>query len=83
MNIGLIGLGKMGFNLSMNLLDHQHEVTAFDVNEQAVKDIAEKGAAGAHTIQELVEKLPTPRVVWVMVPAGKVTESVLEELKGL
>jgi len=83
MNIGLIGLGKMGLNLSLNLLEHEHNVVAFDVNKEAVKKISEEGAIGAFSIEELVRKLRAPRIVWLMVPAGAITEQVVEELGGL
>lgn len=81
MNIGLIGLGKMGHSLALNLMDHQHEVVAFDVNTSAVKGISEKGAHGVSSISELAANLPSPKVIWVMVPAGEVTNNVLNELK--
>jgi 6-phosphogluconate dehydrogenase len=81
MKIGLIGLGKMGFSLAQNLLDHKHEVVAFDVNQTAVQDITEKGAFGVNSLEEMTAKLSSPRVVWVMVPAGEITNNVLQELK--
>jgi len=84
MKIGLIGLGKMGYNLSLNLMDNHHEVVAYDVNKEAVEKLSNEGAAGAFTIEELVNELPaSPKVVWVMVPAGEVTENVITELKDL
>ncbi|KRE10114.1 phosphogluconate dehydrogenase (NAD(+)-dependent, decarboxylating) [Priestia megaterium] len=84
MKIGLIGLGKMGYNLSLNLMDHHHEVVAYDVNKEAVEKLSNEGAAGAFTVKELVNELPpSPKVVWIMVPAGEVTENVITELKEL
>ncbi|AQX55366.1 phosphogluconate dehydrogenase (NAD(+)-dependent, decarboxylating) [Priestia flexa] len=83
MQIGMIGLGKMGANLSLNLMEHNHAVVAFDVNKEAVKTLEEQGAVGAHSIEELVEKLEKPKVAWVMVPAGDLTEKVINELQGL
>ncbi|ALC82360.1 MULTISPECIES: phosphogluconate dehydrogenase (NAD(+)-dependent, decarboxylating) [Bacillus] len=83
MNIGVVGLGKMGFNLSLNLLDHSHEVVVYDINQEAVEDLSRKGAGGAATISELVESLSTPRVIWLMVPAGAITDNVISELKPL
>ncbi|MCM3713019.1 decarboxylating 6-phosphogluconate dehydrogenase [Alkalihalobacillus oceani] len=77
MNIGLIGLGKMGFNLALNLLDHHYKVVASDVNKEQVDKIEEHGASGAYTFQELIAKLEKPRVVWLMVPAGDITEDVI------
>ncbi|MEH7548489.1 phosphogluconate dehydrogenase (NAD(+)-dependent, decarboxylating) [Neobacillus vireti] len=81
MEIGLIGLGKMGYNLALNLMENKHNVVAFDVNQEAVKKISGEGAVGAESISDLVKKLSTPRIVWVMVPSGSITEQVVEELK--
>jgi 6-phosphogluconate dehydrogenase len=83
MKLGMIGLGKMGANLVLNLLDHNHPVVAFDVNNEAVQKVAEKGAEGASSIKELVSKLEKPRIAWVMVPAGELTEKVISELQEL
>ncbi|MBM7588484.1 6-phosphogluconate dehydrogenase [Brevibacillus fulvus] len=83
LKLGMIGLGKMGYNLTLNLLEHGHSVVANDVNEQAVKELAEKGAVPALRIEELVQKLETPRIVWVMVPAGNITDSVIKQLVDL
>jgi len=84
MKIGLIGLGKMGYNLSLNLMDNHHEVVAYDVNKEAVEKLSNEGATGAFTVEELVNELPpSPKVVWIMVPAGEVTENVITELKDL
>ncbi|MFP7255512.1 decarboxylating 6-phosphogluconate dehydrogenase [Terribacillus goriensis] len=82
MHIGLIGLGKMGFNLGLNLLDNNFDVTAFDVSEEARAKFAESKGSAASTLKELVEQLPSPKIVWSMVPAGEITDKVLEELKG-
>lgn len=75
----MIGLGKMGLNLTFNLLDHQHEVVVYDVNEELVREAVNKGAEGSTSIRELIEKLPKPRMVWSMVPAGEITEQVVNE----
>ncbi|MFP7733704.1 phosphogluconate dehydrogenase (NAD(+)-dependent, decarboxylating) [Priestia aryabhattai] len=83
MKLGMIGLGKMGANLVLNLLDHNHSVVAFDVNNEAVQKVSEKGAEGASSIKELVSKLEKPRIAWVMVPAGELTEKVISELQEL
>ncbi|MGG4408767.1 phosphogluconate dehydrogenase (NAD(+)-dependent, decarboxylating) [Niallia taxi] len=82
MNIGIIGLGKMGFNLAENLLDHNYSVTAFDVNESAITKISNAGAVGVKTIAELTNSLAGPKIVWVMVPSGKITEDVITELSA-
>jgi 6-phosphogluconate dehydrogenase len=81
--IGIIGLGKMGYNLSLNLLDHKHEVVAFDVDATAVEKISQQNAIGAPSISKLVDLLPERKIIWVMVPAGEITETVLNELKDL
>lgn len=82
MKIGMIGLGKMGYNLTLNLVEHKHEVVAYDVSQEAVKQASKDGAIGATSIQEVVSTLEHPRVIWVMVPSGEITEGVLEELQG-
>jgi 6-phosphogluconate dehydrogenase len=82
MKIGVIGLGKMGFNLSLNIMN-KHEVAAYDVDSENVKKLSAQGGTGTSSIQELVTNLNSPRVLWLMVPAGEITEKVLEELKGL
>ena len=83
MRIGLIGLGKMGFNLTLNLVGHHHEVVAYDVNTELVQKSAEHGAVPAASMEELVAKLPAPRIVWLMVPAGSITQSVIHSIAPL
>jgi 6-phosphogluconate dehydrogenase len=80
MKLAMFGLGKMGYNLALNLIDHGHEVVTYDVNKEQVDNIAKEGGIEAYSVKEVVEKLDKPRVVWVMVPAGEITESVLKEL---
>ncbi|MGG2087551.1 phosphogluconate dehydrogenase (NAD(+)-dependent, decarboxylating) [Priestia aryabhattai] len=80
MKVGLVGLGKMGINLGQNLLDQRHDVVAFDVNSNAVEQMKEYGASGVSSLQELVQSLETPRVVWLMVP-HTVVDSVISEVK--
>ncbi|MEK3905099.1 MULTISPECIES: phosphogluconate dehydrogenase (NAD(+)-dependent, decarboxylating) [unclassified Paenibacillus] len=82
MKVGLIGLGKMGFNLGQNLLEHAHEVVAYDVNPAAVQELAERGASGTASLEELTGKLDAPRVLWIMVPHTFV-DSVIAELAPL
>lgn len=79
MKVGLIGLGKMGLNLGQNLLEHQHEVIAFDLNAEAVEEMKGCGAAAASSLQELVAQLPSPKLVWLMIP-HMVVDNVMEEL---
>ncbi|HHE32262.1 MAG TPA: NADP-dependent phosphogluconate dehydrogenase, partial [Chlorobaculum parvum] len=80
MEIGFIGLGKMGFNMVEHLLELGHGVAAFDLSAQAVEAIAKKGATPAQSLQHVVGDLPKPRVVWMMVPAGKAVDAVLDGL---
>lgn len=82
MEIGILGLGKMGFNLALNVMNH-HEVAAYDVDAANVEKIVAAGGKGASSIAGLVEHLKSPRIIWVMVPAGDITENVISELKGL
>ncbi len=82
MNIGMIGLGKMGANMVARLLKGGHNVVAFDINEASIKAVEELGAVGARTIDELVAKLPQPRLVWVMVPSGKITDDTISAVAG-
>jgi 6-phosphogluconate dehydrogenase len=82
MKVGLVGLGKMGINLGQNLLDQRHDVVAFDVNSNAVEQMKEYGASGVSSLQEFVQSLETPRVVWLMVP-HTVVDSVISEVTPL
>ena len=75
MEIGLIGLGKMGYNLALNLSNHGHTVIGTDVN-----DVTTDAFRIVPTLADVVETLQAPRVIWTMVPAGEVTETVLAEL---
>ncbi|HGH7182889.1 decarboxylating 6-phosphogluconate dehydrogenase [Bacillus cereus] len=82
MQVGLIGLGKMGLNLGKNLMDHKHEVAAFDLNTSAVEEMKEYGATGVSSLNELVQSLQSPRILWVMVPHA-VVDSVIDEVTPL
>jgi 6-phosphogluconate dehydrogenase len=83
MKIGMIGLGKMGANMTERLLKGGHEVVAYDLSADALKRAAERGAETATTLEELAGKLTAPKAVWVMLPAGKITDSTVETLAGL
>ena len=80
MQIGMIGLGKMGANMTTRLVNGGHQVVVTDRKPEAVEAAAAGGAVAAKSLGELVEKLDTTRAVWVMVPSGAPTESVLGEL---
>ncbi|MBY0155463.1 decarboxylating 6-phosphogluconate dehydrogenase [Cytobacillus firmus] len=79
MQVGLIGLGKMGLNLGKNLIDHKHEVVAFDLNISAVEEIEKYGANGVSNLKDLIQALEKPRVLWIMVPHS-VVDSVIREI---
>jgi 6-phosphogluconate dehydrogenase len=82
--IGFVGLGKMGGNMVHRIRrDSVHEVVAFDFDEQAVKRAVKSGAAGASSLKDLVKQLKPPRLVWIMVPAGKPTQETIDKLLKL
>ncbi|MFY7828798.1 MAG: phosphogluconate dehydrogenase (NAD(+)-dependent, decarboxylating) [Flectobacillus sp.] len=80
MQIGLIGLGKMGFNLALNLHRNGFEVVAHDVNPDFVAQIAQQGISTALNLADLTQKLEGRRVIWLMVPAGEIVDTVIEQL---
>jgi len=82
MQLGMIGLGRMGANLVRRLMRDGHRCVAYDVNTDAVKGLAAEGATGAESLADFVAKLDTPRNIWIMVPAGYV-DATLEQLKPL
>ena len=83
MKIAMVGLGKMGANMAQRLIEHGHEVVAFDLNEDARNGVAAFGAQPVATLEEMVAALPQPRVAWVMVPAGKPTNDTITTIAGL
>jgi len=80
MEIGMIGLGKMGGNMTRRLLRGGHRVVVYDPAKTAVEELVKEGATGASDLPDLVAKLAPPRVAWVMVPSGDVTESTVRAL---
>lgn len=84
MELGMVGLGRMGGNMVVRLLHHGHRVLAFDRSQEAVARVEAEGAVGAHSLEELVGGLSErPRVVWVMVPAGDPTSQTIRKLAEL
>ncbi|SDL31734.1 phosphogluconate dehydrogenase (NAD(+)-dependent, decarboxylating) [Halarsenatibacter silvermanii] len=83
MKAGIVGLGKMGKNLALNMMDNGHDVVAYNRTPKKVKNIEEKGAEGAYSLEGLVEKLSPPRVIWVMVPAGDPVHDIITRLSSL
>ena len=83
MQLGMVGLGRMGANLVRRAMRAGHECVVFDLNADAVKELEGEGAVGAGSMREFVEKLQPPRAAWVMVPAGDTTEKTIGELADL
>ena len=83
MQLGMVGLGRMGANLTRRLMRDGHEMVAHDVSPDAVARLASEGATGANSLDELVRALAKPRAVWVMVPAGEITEKTVSALADL
>ena len=80
MQLGMVGLGRMGANLVRRLMHDGHHCVVFDVDPEAVKALEKDGATGADSVADLVGKLSEPRAAWVMVPAGDVTGKTIEDL---
>ncbi len=83
MQLGMVGLGRMGANMVRRLMKGGHECVVTDLNAEAVASMAREGAAGATSLQDLVAALRPPRAVWVMVPAGAATEQTVTTVGGL
>ncbi len=83
MKLAMIGLGKMGMNMARRLMQGNHDIIAYDLSEAAVEEIAAEGATGASSLKQVVEMLSGPRIVWIMLPAGKPVEDTIGRLKEL
>src|SRR6478672_10344261 len=83
MQLGMIGLGRMGGNIVRRLMKHGHTTVVYDQDPKAVAAIAADGAVGADALADFVKKLERPRTAWVMLPAGKITEATIEALTKL
>lgn len=83
MQIGMIGLGRMGGNMAQRLIQGGHQCVVYNRTPDKVEQLAKKGAIGTASVKELVAKLETPRTVWLMVPAGDTTENTVREVAGL
>jgi 6-phosphogluconate dehydrogenase len=80
MELGMVGLGRMGANMSRRLMRDGHRCVVYDVNADAVSALVAEGAEGASSLEDLASKLSAPRSVWVMVPAGEITEKTVEDV---
>jgi len=83
MEIGFIGLGKMGKNMVLRLRRDDHRVVAYDRSPEPIREVEGQGAIAAADLVDLVRKLSAPRAIWLMLPAGDVTQAVLDQLSGL
>jgi 6-phosphogluconate dehydrogenase len=83
MKLAMIGLGKMGINMARRLMQGSHEIIAYNRSKEPVEEIAAEGAAAAFSLQQAVEMLSAPRIVWLMLPAGKPVENTISRLKEL
>ncbi len=83
MQLGMIGLGRMGGNIVRRLIKHGHSAVVYDKDPKAVAALAADGALGANVLEDFVAKLAKPRTAWVMLPAGKITEATIEALSKL
>lgn len=83
MKLAMIGLGKMGMNMSRRLMRGGHEVVGFDLSDKTVARMTDEGAEGADSLQDAAGRLAAPRIFWLMLPAGKPVETTLEQLKSL
>ena len=80
MQLGMVGLGRMGANIVRRLMRDGHDCVVYDVSPDAVKPLADEGATGSDSLDDFVARLNPPRAAWVMVPAGEITETTVREL---
>jgi 6-phosphogluconate dehydrogenase len=83
MELGIVGLGRMGANMARRLMGDDHRCVVYDVNPDAVEALAGEGADGARSLQELASGLSAPRAVWVMVPSGEITERTIGDVAAV
>src|SRR5579863_3991245 len=84
MQLGMVGLGKMGNYMAQRLINDGHTVVGFDRSADAVNDVVSHGASGASSLADMVSKLgASPKIAWVMVPSGKPTDDTIHELADL
>ncbi|MBU0484662.1 MAG: decarboxylating 6-phosphogluconate dehydrogenase [Proteobacteria bacterium] len=83
MQIGMIGLGRMGMNMAKRLLADRHQVTVYNRTAAKTDEMVKEGAVGSYSLQEMIDKLSSPRVVWLMLPAGQPIDDHLEQLRTM
>src|SRR5579864_4373562 len=80
MQLGMVGLGRMGANMTRRLMHGGHQLVVSDLSADAVKQLAGEGASGSSSLEDLISKLTPPRAIWVMVPSGGPTEQTVQKL---
>jgi 6-phosphogluconate dehydrogenase len=83
MELGIVGLGRMGANMARRLMRDGHRCVVYDVDPAAISALHDEGAEGAQSLSDLASKLTHPRTVWVMVPAGEITEKTIAEVAAV
>ena len=79
MKLGIVGLGRMGGDMTRRLMRDGHEVVVYDLSQEAIGALVEDGASGASGISDMVSQLSAPRIIWLMLPAGKITQNAVDE----
>ncbi|UCD32773.1 MAG: NAD(P)-binding domain-containing protein, partial [Desulfobacterales bacterium] len=83
MKLAMIGLGRMGMNMAKRLLKGSHQVVAYNRSPEKTDQLVKQGAIGAYALSEVVEKLPFPRIIWIMLPAGGAIDDHIDQLKDI
>ena len=83
MQVGMIGLGRMGMNMARRLLTENHQVIVYNRTQEKVEQMVKEGAIGSASLEELVQKLSPPRVVWMMYPAGELVDETTSTLSSV
>jgi len=83
MQVGMIGLGRMGMNMARRLLGDGHEVVVYNRTQEKVKQMQEEGAIGSESLEDMIRKLAQPRVLWIMLPAGTIVDETIKSLSSL
>jgi 6-phosphogluconate dehydrogenase len=81
MELGMIGLGRMGSNMTVRLLKGGHKVVGYARHAETVNRMVQKGASGAYSLEELTQKLPSPKTIWIMIPAGNPVDKTIQALQ--
>ena len=83
MQVGMIGLGRMGMNMTRRLLGGGHEVVVYNRTQEKVTQMEKEGAVGSESLEDLVQKISPPRVLWIMLPAGNIVDDTISQLSSL